>query len=555
MNLCPTCGNFYPDDIKRCPLDGNALERHKDPLVGTVLGGKYRLFGKIGEGGMGLVYYGVNLGIERAYAIKILPTAVDQDETMKQRFLREAKASNIVGHENIVQVYDVGVSDGMLFIVMELIEGESLERMIERQGRLDTKSTVYILKQVCEALGVAHTMGVIHRDIKPGNIILTRRSDKPLFVKILDFGLAQIMTDPRLTDKGKAVGTPHYMSPEQARGGKGSPSMDLYSLGCMAYEMLSGKPPFEGESPAEIVLKHFQSPPVPLLLETKDVPPELDRIVMRLLRKNPEERHRDAYELLAELDDLQPDEIDILEVISPERDDRTLTGKDLAASSRKRVSGSWKKFIDKASKTLSLQPELAQTIPHLESLDREREELAAKTEEILKKIEALQNEGRQRQARMGNALSELARDLSSKKAQYMACLARLSDIKSRLTELESKMKDVAGNSKTIASFINNGHLTPDVAEAFMECGNLCSTWKIMSAELDEGKASARINDEEMIDIEFQIAKLKEQLETGNNEMESKLAELNGQLEKVNARKVLVEKELSAIAMRMNQAGA
>ncbi len=555
MNFCPNCGNFFEAEASYCPLDGSALERYKDPLIGVVLGGKYRLYRKIGEGGMGMVYYAVNVSVEREYAIKILPTHLAGEETVKKRFLREAKASNLIGHENIVQVYDVGESDALLYIVMELVEGESLEKMLERQGRLDVKTTIHILKQVCEALGVAHAVGVIPRDIKPANILIARRKENPLFVKILDLGLAQIMTDVRLTGKGSFVGTPYYVSPEQARGEKGAPSMDLYSLGCMAYEMLTGEPPFAEGSPTEIIVKHIKEAPLPLIVRAPQIPLDLERLVMRLLRKDPRERPRDAYEVLSVLDDLQPDEAEILEIVSPEDLEETLAARRRGMGGEKRLSGAWRTFLENVRKSASVKPEIAEVLPRMDILRREREALAGRAEEVMRRIETLQIQGGERQQRMGHALRELARDLSARGAAIAENNAKIRDLDGRMKETEGKIRGSFLQSEEVALFFRGGVITGGVERLLAESGVLLARWKEMREERNAIEKRTQQLDNEFKDLEYQIDSLRRELEMSNAQVEREIALLNAELATINEKKGAIEKELSDFAVKMSRASA
>lgn len=543
MKACPTCNSFFRDDVAFCPFDGQALVPLDDPFVGILLAGKYRIHEKIGEGGMGSVYLAMNVGVERPFAIKILFPDIAGEKTVKQRFLREGKASNIVGHENIVQVYDVGEHDGLLFLVMEFIEGESLEHMIGRQKFLDVRTSIHILKQICDALGLAHMMGVIHRDIKPGNILITQRKDNPLFVKILDFGLAQIVSDPRLTDKGVAIGTPYFMSPEQVLAKDPSPSMDLYSLGCVAFHMLSGEVPFNGKTTADIVLKHLKSPPPPLA----GVQESLQRIIFRLLEKDPQQRYHDAYEVLSELGNITTEAIDISEEETVALKAASLKRKADGAARRKESVDPWGSYLKAASKSGSLGKDFTKSLPEMEVLSNELDSLNRVAQEIMKKMESIQQEGMTRQNRMGYALRVLAKDLSSKNAQYFANIAKVSDIETKMKIAVDELFSMVLESKVLVKFAADGKMGEKEADFFIESGDMARRWQDLKHIWMEKKHFLKKNNTEIEDLEFQIKQLKEQLDAGSRETEDQLKSLNEELQQINERKRKIESELSDFA--------
>jgi eukaryotic-like serine/threonine-protein kinase len=268
-------------------------------LSGSVLGGKYRLEARIGEGGMAEVFRGLDVRLDRPVAIKILKPDLAKDPGFVERFQREAQAVARLNHPGIVSVFDSGSDDGTHYIVMELIEGRTLGEFLAGGGHLSADKSVEIAEHVCDALGAAHANGVIHRDIKPGNIIVDRRG----VVKVTDFGIAHFATGPdTLAKTATVLGTAAYLSPEQAKGEPVDERSDIYSLGCVLYEMLTNSPPFGGDSAVAVATKHVNEAPVPPSARSQDVPPRLDAVVMRALAKNPANRYPNALAFKSDLE-------------------------------------------------------------------------------------------------------------------------------------------------------------------------------------------------------------------------------------------------------------
>jgi eukaryotic-like serine/threonine-protein kinase len=301
LQQCPSCGSRFRGDVVHCPRDGAKLCNVDDALIGRTVAGRYLIEERIGAGGMGSVYLGRQQVIERAVALKFLHPRLTQDATQRKRFLGEARAANQINHEHVIAITDFGeTEDGLIFLVMEYLEGRSLAAEIS--GRpLEPARAAKIALQVALGLGRAHELDVVHRDVKPANIHLIKRHADPDFVKLLDFGIAHFERDVRITDRGAIVGTPEYMAPEQLRHGESSMASDLYSLGCVLNEMLTGSPPFEGHLAAQMVKHTMESPRVPSSV-VASVPRALDDIVLRLLQKSPKDRHRDAFHLIEDLE-------------------------------------------------------------------------------------------------------------------------------------------------------------------------------------------------------------------------------------------------------------
>ncbi|HVG29806.1 MAG TPA: serine/threonine-protein kinase [Pyrinomonadaceae bacterium] len=317
MLSCPKCGRHYAEGLTVCPEDATPLRADetlmdfvvRDPLVGHVLDEKYRLDERLGEGGMGTVYRATHLLIDRPVAVKVLHTRFVEDESAQARFRREARAAGRLQHPNAVAVTDFGSTPGgYVYIVMELLEGRTLRDVLADESPLAPARAVELMMQIAAAVESAHEAGVIHRDLKPANIFVVQRKNLPPVVKVLDFGIAKLAADSLedsaardLTQTGVMIGTPRYMSPEQCDGEHLSPAADVYSLGIIFYEMLTGATPFNGASPLAVALQHSTKPPRPPRELVPALPARLEEVVLHALAKKPEERPNDAGAFREEL--------------------------------------------------------------------------------------------------------------------------------------------------------------------------------------------------------------------------------------------------------------
>jgi serine/threonine protein kinase len=291
--VCPACGARYPADFRVCPRDATPLEdapSDEDPLVGQLLDGNYEVVRVIGEGGMGRVYEARHTRLHtKRFAVKLLHHELAREPEVVTRFQREAEAASVLTHPNVVGVFDVNTSaDGRPYIVAELLEGEELGKYLERLGKLPVAEAVHIVRQVCHALGAAHTAGIVHRDVKPENVFLAGPNAT---VKVLDFGISKVAEfSDGLTKTGTVLGTPDYMAPEQARGDRVDGRADIYAVGAILYRALTGRKPFDGQDPMAILTAVLtQEPERPSTLEPS-IPLSLELIVQRTMAKSPNER-------------------------------------------------------------------------------------------------------------------------------------------------------------------------------------------------------------------------------------------------------------------------
>ncbi|HUJ56821.1 MAG TPA: Stk1 family PASTA domain-containing Ser/Thr kinase [Gaiellaceae bacterium] len=269
----------------------------EDSLIDTLFDGRYRIVRKLGAGGMADVYLAEDQELGRRVAIKILNDRHANDDQFIERFRREAKNAAALNHPNIVSIYDRGEAENTYYIAMEFLDGRSLKELIVGHGPAPVKVAVEYARQILSALRFAHRHGIVHRDIKPHNVLV----DGEGRVKVTDFGIARAGTS-QMTEAGSIVGTAQYLSPEQARGGEVDQRSDLYSLGVVLYELLTGQTPFEGDTPVEIAMKHLSRAPEPPSKLRPGLPRELDMVVMRALAKDPDDRYQSADEMEADLE-------------------------------------------------------------------------------------------------------------------------------------------------------------------------------------------------------------------------------------------------------------
>ena len=317
MRICPGCRSTYDDSIRRCPKDGRALVEHKyDPPLGPGPGrprnaqpnqrrrsrqvpetniepgmmvGDYRVERVIAHGGIGIVFAAVHPVISKRVAVKVLSRRYAQDEEQISRFVLEARAVNQIGHHNIVDIFAIGeLHDGRKYLVMEYLDGLEIHHILANVGKFRPGEILPIFEQLCDALAAAHDKGFVHRDLKPENITVLRRHPYP-FIKVLDFGIAKLRGTNQ-TAVGTVLGTPEYMAPEQCRAGPIDARVDIYSLGVMLYELLTGVKPFTDADPLRVLAKQAREKPK-RPGELAPILPELERVILKAMAKEPAERH------------------------------------------------------------------------------------------------------------------------------------------------------------------------------------------------------------------------------------------------------------------------
>jgi serine/threonine-protein kinase len=305
--VCPQCGGEYDTTDRFCPKDGTPLRPKAggDPLIGRVIADRYLILAVLGEGGMGRVYLAEHVKMNRQCAVKVMNPSLLHDDDSHQRFAREASSAASILHPNVAAVFDYGEADKIVYLVMEYVDGESISTIVGREGALDPRRAIDIARQVADGLHAAHELGIVHRDLKPDNIIVTRNKSGKEIPKVVDFGIAKAVTDSRedgLTQSGLVIGTPEYMSPEQLLGDPVDARADIYSLGCILYQMLTGRPAFAAESREQMIRRRLHESPPHIRDLLPDLPRRLDTTIVHMLARSPKDRMHTAAEARDALD-------------------------------------------------------------------------------------------------------------------------------------------------------------------------------------------------------------------------------------------------------------
>lgn len=434
------------DATRRKPKKGD------DPALGRVIAGRYRLEARIGEGGMGIVYRARHVLIDRVVAVKLIRPDLRGETHLRAWMLREARAANRVDHAHIIDIHDIGeTDDGELYLVMEFLLGTPLSSELAK-GPMPIHRGVDIIEQMGAALSRAHDLGVVHRDLKSDNILLTARGGRPDFVKILDFGLAALAHDPRLAPKGAVFGTPEYMSPEQARGEQAGPQSDLYALGVLFFEMLTGQLPFRaGDRDALLEMQRTAKPPDPRSIR-KDCNDDARAIVLRLLEKDQRNRYRDGHHLLEELKRLQrslpnsatwdakkagaPGESAAAQAPPPPPPPKTLPVTEWAGR-----AGLFSRMVSRAFPAGAIPDEVGGALGVVWDVAARANSLEGEISSHTRKLEALEKRGRALRAEIGRKVEELAQEESKALREASAHAEEEAQAERELRQARAAAKD------------------------------------------------------------------------------------------------------------------
>ncbi len=304
QRFCGDCGTQLPSSEEISVSLTETLETPKKELTtGSTFAGRYQIIEELGKGGMGKVYKVLDNKINEKIALKLIKPEIASNKKIIERFSNELKMARKISHRNVGRMYHLGEQEGTHYITMEFVPGEDLKSMIRMSGQLGIRTAVNIAKQVCEGLSEAHRLGVVHRDLKPQNIMI----DKEGNTKIMDFGIARSVKAKGITGSGVMIGTPEYMSPEQVEGEKIDHRSDIYSLGVVLYEMVTGEVPFDGETPLSIALKHKDEIPGDPRNLNIQIPEDFSRVILKCMEKNRDKRYRNAAEMLSALTRIEKD--------------------------------------------------------------------------------------------------------------------------------------------------------------------------------------------------------------------------------------------------------
>src|SRR6478672_1883307 len=301
LKVCPQCGREYETAARFCPADGTALRpKDSDSLVGRVLADRYHILKRIGEGGMGRVYLGEHVKMNRQCALKVMSPALVNDAESASRFAREASSAARIIHPNVAAVFDYGESEGLIYLVMEFVDGQPLSRILAREAPLSVERALDLARQIADGLGAAHELGIVHRDLKPDNILVSRSRSGREVAKVVDFGIAKAMQEgagEALTRTGLVIGTPEFMSPEQLLGDPIDARSDLYALGCIMHLMLTAAPAFDAPTREQMIKRRLSENPPHAQALDPGIPDAIDRVISRLLARTPDDRYSSAAEV------------------------------------------------------------------------------------------------------------------------------------------------------------------------------------------------------------------------------------------------------------------
>lgn len=494
----------------------------KDSYLGRVVAGRYRLEALLGEGGMGVVYRARHVLIDRVVALKLIRPDLRGETHLRAWMLREARAANRVDHAHIVEIHDVGETDeGELYLVMEYLTGTSLSSEVAK-GQLPITRAVDILEQMTAALSRAHDLGVVHRDLKSDNIMLTVRGGRRDFVKILDFGLAALARDPRLAPKGAVFGTPEYMSPEQARGDDAIPGSDLYALGILFFEMTTGQLPFRSSDRDTLLeMQRTSASPRPSTLRT-DLPEAAERIILRLLEKDPRRRFRDGHHLSEELKALQRTLPSTTWEVQQQVEPPPAAPPPPPAPSPSVVEWSrraayFARMLARAHPNGRVPPAVQEANEQMWLLSARATRLEGELASHHKKLEAIERRGRALRAEIGRKVEELAEEESRTLRDAAAERERVEELSLKLAEANHRWEQA--HQRALVGSQDGGAMRA-IFEEVGGCRARAHTLQEIIAD-----QQARVSQKESLaaDLRRQIDELRAQLQRYSEALENDLS--------------------------------
>jgi serine/threonine-protein kinase len=493
-------------------------------MLGRVVAGRYRLEARAGEGGMGVVYRARHVLIDRVVALKLIRPDLRGETHLRAWMLREARAANRVDHAHIIDIHDIGeTEEGELYLVMEYLVGTSLSSELAK-GPMPLARAVDILEQMCAALARAHDLGVVHRDLKSDNILLSTRGGRKDFVKILDFGLAHLAMDPRLAPKGAVFGTPEYMSPEQARGEEAGPPSDLYALGVLFFEMLTGQLPFRSNDRDTLLEMQRSAPPPKPSAIKPDTLPQAEGVVLKLLEKERRKRYQDAHHLHEELKALQrslpstPFELQqSQDAATPPPPPPPQSAGVIEWANRAAL---FSRMVSRVYPTGNMPPEIQTALVQSWDLASRATRLEGEVASHTRKLESLERRGRALRAEIGRKVEELAHEES--RALREAASEQQEAVK--LRELVQVAERAAATARAQADQAAQQGGTPATLRTIYErSGAAAALLEARREALGEREQKASVKDQQAKDLRRQIDELRAQLARYAEALEEDLA--------------------------------
>jgi tRNA A-37 threonylcarbamoyl transferase component Bud32 len=516
----------YPSEASYCFIDGVDLVPLRDSRIGTTIAGRYLIEEVIGEGGMATVYRATQKPTGRPCAMKIMIAALAREAIVRERFRREAKSAQKLAHPNIIEIFDQGeTEDGTAYLVMELLKGRTLGEFVGK-GPLDLRRALRLMIQMARGIARAHDLDVVHRDLKPENIFIVELEGGAELVKLLDFGIAHSKQDSRLTGAGEIFGTPQYMAPERITTGDPGPPGDLYSLGVVFFEMLTGTLPFDAPDIATFFKKHLQEPPRALRSLNPLIPVPLDNLVLRLLAKDPKERPVDAHRVHADLLEMARDaDLSIPSVPESEVEaDRTIHSAVPLHAARSAVE-TWARrlpvFQEMLSRSYGGAPpgEMVRLLEGIRELVARIAAARAASMEEQRALATIEEKGREGRQRFGFAVDALGLDASKAKEEVRVVVAHLAAVQERSKQAAARF--LATQVEVVRWEGRSGFQEPypDLASAYRQAAAAVDTWS--GAREAERKATSLLesNERAVTDLDYQIQALRAALATHEREIE------------------------------------
>jgi tRNA A-37 threonylcarbamoyl transferase component Bud32 len=551
MKACPQCHIRYPQDSVYCFLDGATLTDIRDPLIGATIAGRYLIEEVIGEGGMATVYRAKHKLVDRPCAVKVMNPAMASDTTVRERFRREAKAAQSLAHPNVIEIFDQGeTGDAVPYIVMELLAGKTLADRILK-GPLDMVQGVPIMIQMTRGIARAHDLGVVHRDLKPENIFICSRADGSDLVKILDFGIARSRSDSRLTNAGELFGTPQYLAPERITGGDAGPSVDLYALGVIFFEMATGKLPFQAGDPTTFLIKHMKEQPPRARSLAKGIPEKLDTLIAQLLEKDPKARPVDAHRIEADLVALAR-EVGAPVPLEPEAD--PASSRDVPVALPPVGVQQWVRRLEVFEQMLvradgPARRDLDRMLTEVRTHVRELSEVRDASTADQRKLEDIDARGRDGRQRFGFAVDALGLDASKARDELRA---KRADLEVLAQDSKRAATAFAGAQREVVTWEGrSGGLEPyeQLSQAYRNCARVVDEWLVVRTRERPTQAIVEERERMVTDLDYQIAELRAALAHHEQGIESEREATQNRLVELNTRAERIEGKLVQLATK------
>jgi serine/threonine-protein kinase len=514
MKACPQCNIRYPADATFCFLDGAALTEARDPMIGKTIAGRYVIEGLLGEGGMATVYRAHHSLVDRPCAVKLMNPMFASDPTTRERFRREARSAQALAHPNVIEIFDQGeTEDGKDYIVMELLSGSTLTALIDA-GPIPPARAVPLMIQIARGIARAHDLGVVHRDLKPDNIYVCQRPDRTDLVKILDFGIARSKSDTRLTGAGELFGTPQYLAPERIMQGETGPSVDLYALGVIFFEMVTSRLPLEASDTTAFLIRHMKDKPPPPRSLVPSLPEALDTLIQQLLEKDPRSRPVDAHRMEKDLVDVARS-LDF--AVPPDAEQDPASSRPPARTLPSVVAEQWPNRVELFEQMLSLSfrgsppTEQVRHLDELRQLVRELIEVRKGSVDAQRAVEQIDARGRDGRQRFGFAVDALGLDSSKAKDDARAARTELERLGGETKQALDVYREAAKEQLFWEGRSAQAEPYAQLATSYRACADAVDAWR--DAHKREAAGRGRLADKERVasDLEFQITALRSAL--------------------------------------------